>query len=90
MNANEPDRGEQLARRRELLVQRSGQLRRQVVEQLQVLEPALMWADRLQDAWLWLRANPRLADAAPLACTHLWLEQPIELGTGRGGRQRIE
>jgi hypothetical protein len=65
MNVNEPDRAEQLARRRELLVQRSGQLRRQVVVQLQVVEPALMWADRLQDAWRWLRAHPlALAGAA--------------------------
>ena len=71
MNANEPDRGEQLARRRELLVQRSGQLRREVVEQLQVVEPALMWADRLQDAWRWLRANP-LAVAGAALTVAVW------------------
>lgn len=71
MNANEPDRREQLARRRELLVQRSGQLRREVVEQLQVVEPALMWVDRLQDAWRWLRANP-LAVAGAALTVAVW------------------
>lgn len=53
-----PGRAEQLAIRRARLVQRSGHLRRQVDEQLRVVQPALQWADRAQDAWHWLRANP--------------------------------
>ncbi|MDP2015082.1 YqjK family protein [Hydrogenophaga sp.] len=66
-----PGRAEQLARRRELLVQRSGQLRVQVVDQLQVVQPALVWADRLQDAWRWLRANP-LAVAGSVLAVVVW------------------
>ena len=66
MSANEPGRAEQLARRRALLVQRSGQLRGQVVEKLQVVEPVWRWADRLQDAWRWLRANPLAVAGAAL------------------------
>jgi len=67
----EPDRAEQLARRRQLLVQRSGQLRGQLVDQLQVLQPAWRWADRLQDAWLWIRANP-LAVAGSVLAVLVW------------------
>lgn len=61
------DRAGQLARRREMLVLQSGQLRGQVVDQLQVVQPALVWADRLQDAWIWLRANPWAVAAGVLA-----------------------
>ncbi|MGE0347750.1 YqjK family protein [Hydrogenophaga sp.] len=53
----------ELAGRRERLVRRSGQLRRQVVRELQDLQPVLSWADRLYDAWLWLRAHPLVAVA---------------------------
>jgi len=67
MSTAEPGRAEQLARRRQLLVMRSGQLRGQVVDQLQVMQPALLWADRLQDAWLWLRANPMVVAGGVLA-----------------------
>lgn len=67
MSAGKPDRAEQLERRRALLVQRSGQLRGQVVDQLQVVHPALVWADRLQDAWIWLRANPLTVAGGVLA-----------------------
>lgn len=49
MSKAAPDRAGQLARRRQMLVLRSGQLRGQAVEQLQVVQPALLWADRLQD-----------------------------------------
>ena len=66
-----PDRAEQLARRRELLVHRSGRLRTQVVDQLQAVQPALVWADRLQDAWIWLRANP-LAVAGSVLAVAVW------------------
>jgi hypothetical protein len=66
VSTNGHGRTEQLARRRELLIQRSGQLRLQVVEQLRVVEPALMWADRLQDVWRWLRANPLVVAGAAL------------------------
>ena len=71
MSAGEPGRAEQLARRRQLLVLRSGRLRGQAVEQMQVVQPALMWADRLQDAWLWLRANP-LAVAGGVLAVAVW------------------
>lgn len=62
-----PGRAEQLARRRESLVHRSGQLRSRVAEQMQVVQPALVWADRLQDAWHWLRANPLVVAGGVLA-----------------------
>ncbi|MDP1529025.1 MAG: YqjK family protein [Rhodoferax sp.] len=67
MSAAEPGRAEQLALRRRLLVLRSGRLRGQVVEQMQVVQPALVWADRLQDAWVWLRANPLVVAGSVLA-----------------------
>jgi YqjK-like protein len=67
MNTAEPGRAEQLALRRRSLVLRSGQLRGQVVEQMQVVQPALLWADRLQDAWFWLRANPLVVAGSVLA-----------------------
>ena len=59
------DRADLLARRRERLVLRSARLRGQVATELRALEPALAWADRLQDAWLWLRAHPLAAPARP-------------------------
>lgn len=68
---SEPDRAEQLARRRELLVHRSGRLRTRVVEQMQVVQPALAWVDRVQDAWIWLRANP-LAVAGGVLALAVW------------------
>ncbi|MDM7941167.1 MAG: YqjK family protein [Hydrogenophaga sp.] len=71
MSAGEPGRAEQLARRRELLVLRSARLRQQVRGQLRVVQPALLWADRLQDAWYWLRANP-LAVAAGVLALAAW------------------
>jgi hypothetical protein len=51
-------RGAELAQRREQLTVRSWQLRQQAASQMEALQPALSWVDRLQDAWLWLRANP--------------------------------
>ncbi len=71
MSQEEPDRAEQLARRRQLLVHRSGQLRAHVVDQMRVVQPALVWADRLQDAWIWLRANP-LAVAGGVLAVAVW------------------
>ena len=56
-------RGAGLASRRARLVRRSGQLRRQMVNELQDLQPALLWADRLYDVWRWLRAHPLVAVA---------------------------
>jgi len=67
MSKEAPDRTVQLARRRQMLVLRSGRLRGQVVEQMQVVQPALVWADRLQDAWIWLRANPLVVVGSVLA-----------------------
>jgi hypothetical protein len=65
------ERGMLLARRRERLVRRSAHLRGAVVTELQALQPALSWADRIQDAWLWLRANP-LAAAAGVVAVAVW------------------
>jgi hypothetical protein len=61
------DRGILLARRRERLVRRSTHLRGTVATELQALQPALSWVDRIQDAWLWLRANPLVAVAGVAA-----------------------
>lgn len=55
-----------LARRRERLVLRSRLLRRQITQELQAVQPALTWVDRLQDAALWLRGNPVIAAAGSL------------------------
>lgn len=52
-----------LAQRRERLVLRSRVLRRQITQELQAVQPALTWVDRLQDAVLWLRGNPLVAAA---------------------------
>ena len=52
-----------LAQRRERLVLRSRVLRRQIAQELQAVQPALTWVDRLQDAVLWLRGNPLVAAA---------------------------
>jgi hypothetical protein len=65
------ERGMLLARRRERLVRRSAHLRGKVATELQALQPALSWADRIQDAWLWLRANPLVA-AAGVAALAVW------------------
>lgn len=58
-----------LARRREQLVLRSRLLRRQITRELQAVQPALTWVDRLQDAVLWLRGNPLIAAAGSLLLT---------------------
>lgn len=71
MSGHTPDRAGQLARRRQLLVLRSGSLRGQVADQLQAVQPALVWADRLQDAWIWLRANP-LAVVGGVLAVAMW------------------
>ncbi|MDO9504711.1 MAG: YqjK family protein [Hydrogenophaga sp.] len=71
MSKEKADRAGQLARRRQMLVLRSGRLRGQVAEQMQVMQPALVWADRLQDAWIWLRANP-LAVAGGVLAVAVW------------------
>ncbi|MDO9133837.1 YqjK family protein [Hydrogenophaga sp.] len=71
MSMEKADRAGQLASRRQLLVLRSGQLRGQVVDQMQAVQPALVWADRLQDAWIWLRANP-LAVAGGVLAVAVW------------------
>lgn len=60
-------RAELLARRRERLVLRSAALRRRAVAQSDGLQPALNWANRLQDGWRWLRGNPLTATATTVA-----------------------
>lgn len=67
MNGREPDLAEQLAHRRERLVQRSHQLRTRLVDEMQVVQPAMLWADRLQDAWNWLRDHPMAVAGGVLA-----------------------
>jgi YqjK-like protein len=73
-------RGMLLARRRERLVRRSAHLRDATAAELRALQPALSWADRIQDAWLWLRANP-LAAAAGVAALAVWRPRRV-LGWG--------
>ncbi|MCW5654614.1 YqjK family protein [Hydrogenophaga sp.] len=69
-----------LARRRERLLQRSTHLRDRMSAELQVVQPALSWADRLQDAWYWLRAHP-LAAVAGSAALAVWRpRRAINLG----------
>ena len=50
--------GERLAQRRRALVGRSDALRAQATVQAAGLQPALDWADRVQDTWHWLRRRP--------------------------------
>lgn len=45
---------------------RSAQLRRRAAWNLQDVQPALTWLDRLQDAVIWLRGNPFAAAAGTL------------------------
>ncbi len=60
-------RADLLAHRRERLVRRSGQLRRRAAHDMQALQPAFTWIDRVQDAWHWLRTNPLVALAGAVA-----------------------
>ena len=64
-------RAELLARRRERLVLRSRMLRRQITRDVQALQPALTWVDRVQDGLQWLRSNPLLGLVAPMLLS-LW------------------
>lgn len=56
-----------LARRREILLARSTLLRKQLVEQAVVLSPVFSTADRLQEAYWWIRAHPEALAAGALA-----------------------
>jgi len=56
---------EQLASRRQALVLRSAVMRQALVADLSGLKPVFTGADRVQDAWIWLRAKP-LAALLPL------------------------
>lgn len=47
-----------LALRQQRLLLRSRQLRGDLQQQLGAWQPALTWADRIQQAWWWLRAHP--------------------------------
>lgn len=69
-----------LARRRERLVWRSDRLRRQMAVELRVLQPAFTWADRLQDAWHWLRSNPLAAMAGTLILTVYRPRRVVDVG----------
>ena len=60
-------RSASLAHRRENLLARSALLRRQAVEQSVALNPVFTTADRLQDAWWWIRAHPEALAAGALA-----------------------
>jgi len=48
----------QLALRRQALVMRSAALRQTLAADCQTLAPAFVAADRVQDAWLWVRERP--------------------------------
>lgn len=74
------ERGMLLVRRRERLVRRSAHLRGTVATELQALQPAFSWADRIQDAWRWLRANPLVA-VAGVAAVAVWRPRRV-LGWG--------
>jgi hypothetical protein len=52
-----------LALRQQVLLLRSTELRGRLVADAAVLQPPLALADRVQEGWRWLRANP----AAPVA-----------------------
>lgn len=66
-------RAEQLAQRHLALQRRSRALRIQAGVQAESLQPLFGWADRVQDAWHWLRAWP-LQLTLPLAgLAGLWL-----------------
>jgi hypothetical protein len=73
-------RAQVLARRRERLVQRSTMLRKQAEFEVLGLQRKFIWIDRLQDAWLWLRANP-LAVAGSVGALALWRPRRV-LGLG--------
>ncbi len=60
-------RSAKLAHRRENLLARSNLLRQQVIDQSVALNPVLSTADRLQDAWWWVRAHPEAIAAGALA-----------------------
>lgn len=62
---------QRLLERRMALVQRSGALRERLEREAEGLRPVFSTADRLQDAWHWLRANP-LAVAAGVAALAAW------------------
>lgn len=47
-----------LALRRQALVTRSAALRQTLATDCQTLAPAFVAADRVQDAWLWVRERP--------------------------------
>jgi len=57
------ERATALALRQQLLLLRSTELRGRLAADAAVLQPPLALADRVQESWRWLRANP----AAPVA-----------------------
>jgi YqjK-like protein len=57
------ERATALALRQQLLRLRSTELRARLAAEAAVLQPPLALADRVQEGWRWLRANP----AAPVA-----------------------
>jgi hypothetical protein len=57
------ERATALALRQQLLRLRSTELRGRLAAEAAVLQPPLALADRVQEGWRWLRANP----AAPVA-----------------------
>ncbi len=62
---------QRLLERRMVLVQRSAALRARLERDAEGLQPVFSAADRLQDAWYWLRANP-LAVAAGAVVLAAW------------------
>ena len=70
----------ELALRRERLLMRSQQLRAQAVQQAASLQPAFAVADRVQDAWIWLRGHPEVVGGAALGLAILRPRRALRLG----------
>lgn len=66
-------RAEQLRQRRLSLRGRSRLLRARFGVQAEALRPVFAWADRVQDAWRWLRGWPPQLTLPLAAVAGLWL-----------------
>jgi hypothetical protein len=75
-----------LAQRRQALVLRSQRLRDQLSTDLRVFEPAFTWADRAQDAWVWVRSRQTAVLLPVLTVGVVWvIRKPtrlLRLGSG--------
>ena len=58
----------------------SQQLRAQAIVQVSGLQPAFSVADRVQDAWIWLRGHPEVVGGAALGLAVLRPRRALRLG----------